>query len=402
MKQDQVTAPLPDGINQSGVRNHNERLVLSTIRRHGRLASSEVARKTNLSAQTASVITRALEADGFLIRGNPVRGKVGKPLVPMQLNPDGVLSYGLKIGRRSARLMLVDFTGEVRAERAVTFPYPTPSGIVSFLAENLGAMADAASNQKRIAGIGIASPFELWKWLDTVDAPKHEMMAWKGFSLEAALGRITDLDVFVGNDATLGCAAEHMFGAGRALTDFAYFYIGSFVGGGIILGNAVHGGRTGNAGAFGSMPVRNPSGPDHQLINNASLYTLERDLQEAGLSTDTLFDPKADWRHFEDLARAWIARSAPHLATASVAACSVLEFQAILIDGGVPDWVRRELVRQVSDHIDRIDTQGISRPDVLPGSLGRSAGGKGAAYQPIISKYLLGTTPTRRYMTADA
>ena len=38
-------------------------------------------------------------------------------------------------------------------------------------------------------------------------------------------------------------------GIARRLSDFAYFYIGSFVGGGVILNNAVHAGRTGNAGA---------------------------------------------------------------------------------------------------------------------------------------------------------
>ena len=46
------------GVNQTGIRDHNERLVLSLIQRHGALASAEVARRASLSPQTASTITR--------------------------------------------------------------------------------------------------------------------------------------------------------------------------------------------------------------------------------------------------------------------------------------------------------------------------------------------------------
>ena len=97
-------AALARGANQSGVRDHNERLVLSLIHRHGSLASVEIARLTRLSPQTVSVIIRRLEADGLLSRSDPVRGKVGKPLTPVALNPDGVRSLGMIIGRRASEI----------------------------------------------------------------------------------------------------------------------------------------------------------------------------------------------------------------------------------------------------------------------------------------------------------
>ncbi len=77
------------GTNQSGMRAHNERLVLSLVRSHGALAKSDIARITGLSAQTVSVIMRELEQDGLLARGEPVRGRVGQPSVPMHLAADG-------------------------------------------------------------------------------------------------------------------------------------------------------------------------------------------------------------------------------------------------------------------------------------------------------------------------
>src|SRR5205814_1299168 len=56
----------------------------------------------------------------------PVRGKVGQPSVPMALNPDGAFSIGVKIGRRSMDMMLVDFTGQVRERMSLDYAFPDP------------------------------------------------------------------------------------------------------------------------------------------------------------------------------------------------------------------------------------------------------------------------------------
>ena len=96
------------GSNQTRVRAYNERLVMALVRRHGSLPKAEIARRSGLSPQTVSVIMRALEKDMLLVKGEPVRGRVGQPSVPMALNPDAVFSIGLKIGRRSADMVLMD------------------------------------------------------------------------------------------------------------------------------------------------------------------------------------------------------------------------------------------------------------------------------------------------------
>ena len=52
---------LSGGVNQSGVRDHNERLILSVIRTHGSLPGADIAKLTGLSPQTVSIILRKLE-----------------------------------------------------------------------------------------------------------------------------------------------------------------------------------------------------------------------------------------------------------------------------------------------------------------------------------------------------
>src|SRR5437868_4138535 len=112
-----------------GVRLYNERLVLSLVRRHVSLPKADIARQTGLSPQTISMIMNQLTDDGLLLKGSPQRGRVGQPSVPFSLNPDGAFSFGLKIGRRSADLYLINFTGKVLRLLHRTYPYPTPQGI---------------------------------------------------------------------------------------------------------------------------------------------------------------------------------------------------------------------------------------------------------------------------------
>lgn len=375
-------------------RSKTERRVLSAIQRHGPLASAEIARQTGLSAQSASVITRALEADHLLQRGAPAKGKIGKPSIPMSLNPNGVLAYGLKIGRRTADLVLLDFCGRVQGHRTMSYDYPTPERTMHFLREGIAALGEilTVEQKQRLCGIGVAAPFELWNWLDIVNAPKDQMIGWRGFSFQDAIARFSDLPVAVANDATLACSAEQVFGSGRQLSNFAYFFIGAFIGGGVVLDGRVWPGPRGNAGAFGSIPVRDTSKPGHQLIHNASVYTLEQALERNGANRREILNETFDWAPHQKILDDWLTNTAGHIATATVAIAAVLDTSDVVIDSILPKKILDRLTAIVPVMISRIDIQGISEPSVRTGTVGRSAGAIGAAYLPIASRFLTGGT----------
>ena len=160
---DPVEASVVRGSNQTGMRVHNERLVLSLIRKHGPMAKAAIARMTGLSAQTVSVIMRALEADGLLVKGEPVRGKVGQPSVPMGLRAQGAYFLGLKVGRRSVELVLTDFLGEVLQRAQALHSHPTPNATIAFAKTQADAMLTSldAYQRDQIAGMGITTPFYL-------------------------------------------------------------------------------------------------------------------------------------------------------------------------------------------------------------------------------------------------
>ncbi len=379
------------GSNQTAVRAYNERLVLSLVRRHGSLAKVDIAKLTGLSAQTISVIMRALETDGLLLRGEPIRGKVGQPSVPMSLNPEGAYSLGLKIGRRSADIILLDFVGNIKAQLHETYSYPSPYGILKFAKDGVGDLtADLSLDErKRVAGIGVAAPFELWNWADEVGASPSEANAWRMFDLQSELALLVDFPVFVENDATSACGAELVFGLGTQIPDYLYFFVGSFVGGGVVLNSSLFKGRTGTAGAVGSIPVPDGKGGSRQLIEAGSIYVLERMLREASVDPRPLWYSADDWFDFGPVLETWIQKTATALAHAIVAGVSVIDFGAVVIDGGFPAWVRKRVVDATRTALGTLDLRGIIVPEVLEGQVGSNARAIGGASLPLFSRYLL-------------
>lgn len=379
------------GTTQAGVRLYNERLVLSLIRLHGALPKAELARLTGLSAQTVSVIVRQLEKDGLLKKGEPQRGKVGQPLVPFALNPDGAFSIGLKIGRRSTELLLLDFNGGVRAALRKTHKYPEPQLVLDF-AER--AIVDITATlkpaqRKRIAGLGIAAPFELWQWQEEQGAPAGALDGWRDIDLAARMASACKFPVYYCNDATAACAAELLFGKGRNLKNFSYLFVGYFIGGGTVIGGHVFPGRNGYSGAYGSLPTLSRDGRIEQMIRHASTYILENDLAAAGKDPMLLSNSPDDWQAAEPALSRWISATAHALAQAAVATMSIVEFDAIVIDGNFPNDVRFKLLAETRKEVAALDTRGLPLFALEEGSIGRDARAMGAASLPLFANFMI-------------
>ena len=392
-KADQGKPSSPGGSNLSHVRAHNERLVLSLIRTEP-LPRAEIARRTGLSAQTISLITRALSAEGLISTGEPIRGKIGQPSVPLELNPDGAYFLGLKVGRRSAEMILINFMGDILEHRFEGYAYPTPQGIVDFIAVTIPDITRSLENASlhRLHGLGIAMPFQLWSWSDKIDAPAETMEQWRDFSFTDALRDITELPIFIENDATSACGAELTFGQGQQYPHFAYFFMGYFVGGALVLNGSVYAGQTGNAGAFGSIPVIDENSPGAlvQLIDTASVYLLENTPQcRKALEGHYLEHDSAFWTKGDPVVDHWIQRAATSLAMAITSVCSITDVSAIIIDGGFPDEIRARIVTATRESLGQVNTRGINLPIIEAGVVGPGARALGAARLPMFSRFLL-------------
>ncbi|MDD7972283.1 ROK family transcriptional regulator [Roseinatronobacter alkalisoli] len=383
------------GSNQTTVRDNNERLVLHLIRRHGAMTKAEATRETGLSPNAISVIFNALEEDGFLLRGERMRGRIGQPSTPLRLNPDARFHIGLKIGRRGFDMVVVDFCGGIRARCQQAHDYPTPERIVAFVrAELENMLRDTGISAEAIAGSGIAIPSQLWHWSGDFGVSQSEMDVWRDHDIAATLEDILPGPILVENDATAACYAEWVFGGRRIKPDSLYFFIGTFIGGGVVLDGGVFRGCRGNAGAFG--PLRIPEEPGGtRLVDHASLSVLYQMLQRQGSHDATPFAPDQDWNALEPALSDWILRSARSLAHAVVSASAVIDFEEVIIDGAFPSDVRGRLARILESRLSLLDLGGIPHPEVSQGSFGGVARAMGAAAAHICNRYMIRQEPGR-------
>lgn len=379
------------GSNQSGLRAWNERLLFTLLHVNGPMPKADIARATGLSAQTVSVIIRALEKDGFLEKGDPVRGRIGQPSVPMSLAANGAYFLGLKIGRRSSEMILIDFHGQIRERATLRHDWPDPIAARDFAIRSAKDLVGRlpVSEQARVAGLGIAQPFQLWDWSDALGAPQASMDRWRDVDLCADLGQHLPYPVFLRNDASAACGAELVLGNQTLPRDFVYFYIGFFIGGGVVLNGALHTGENGNSGALGSMPVRAPDGRNVQLIEMASIFGLEQRLLAEGMDPTRLWTDPTDWPIPENLVADWIDCAAKSIAQASIACLSVIDFKAVVIDGWFPPAIRKRLRDCVTSALAGQNMAGLHAPEVFEGSLGSDARALGAATLPLTDRFLI-------------
>ena len=416
----------PRGSNQIGMRQYNERVVLHAIRLHGSLPKADLARLTQLSTQTVSLIIDRLHADGLVVKQAAVRGKVGQPSVPMALNPDGAFSIGIKIGRRNCDTLLLDFTGQVRERASLSYDFPDPQVLFAHLQEQLSSIPARLGPvlAERIAGVGMAAPPSLGGWHSLLGVSAARTHAWDTIDIAAQVQAMTSVPVQLVKDTAAACVAELVAGRGRSVKSFVYLFIDTFIGGGVVIDSQWRSGLRGNAGAIGSMPlhaagqggrtsaaalsslanvpssetVREPgngassgatigTAPPAQVLSVASLYLLEQRFAAAGLDASACYDDRALTGDFAQHTQAWLQEAASAIALVVQNAACVLDMDAVIIDGSLGRRLLSALRQTLATALQAYSWEGISQPEVLLGAIGADARAMGGALLPLYSSF---------------
>jgi len=381
--------PRPVGSNHVGMRQFNERIVLQTIRLHGALPKAEVARLTRLSTQTASVIINGLLEDGLVVKQEPLRGRVGQPSVPIALNPDGAFTLGIKVGRRSLDVLAMDFTGQVRYREALEYEYPDPDAIFPAIERDLGVVdAKLGEHASRLVGAGVAAPLWLGGWREFLGAPAGVMDAWADISIRDRIQAMTSLPVEFAKDTTAACAAELVVGQGRRLRNFLYLFIGTFIGGGLVIDGHLHPGPRGNAGAVGSLPVQSPrEGSQQQLLHKASGLVLEQMFRKRDYPAAAAHDERALAPELWAMTAEWLDEACPALALTVTSATALLDLDAVVIDGSLNRQLIDQILQRTGSVLDSYSWEGMARPPLLGGSIGADARAMGGAILPLYAHF---------------
>jgi predicted NBD/HSP70 family sugar kinase len=312
----------------------------------------------------------------------------------IRLNPDGAYAVGVKIGRRSLDILLMDLVGGISCRARHLYRYPTPAFVrreiergIDFVCAHL-----PGSKRERLVGVGICAPSQLDRWAEELAAPVERLAEWRDIDIEAEIAAITDLPVAVMNDVAAATSAEITLGSSITAKSCLYIYIGAFVGGGIVLSGQLVGRSRDTACAIGSLPLTGLADvvagrPPEQLIRRASLIFLERELEAAGFDLAVLDGSRPAPAQAADIYRAWRQLAVAALAYAISSAISVFDFAQVVIDGSLPPSAVSVIVGEVNEALDRFNLTGLRRPEITCGGLGDDARVLGAGLIPINAKF---------------
>ncbi|WP_170107222.1 ROK family transcriptional regulator [Roseibium marinum] len=247
------------GLNQVLARSFNERLIMSLLLQNDGMTRLQLGQASGLSAQTISVIVRALERDRLISKGEAVRGRIGPPTTPIRLNPDGAFSIGLHIGISVLEAALIDFVGTPLMLKSSPIGNFDAENILAGLSSLVVDMTEECGPVRKsgLTGIGITMPRNFDD--PTLSDAVHDI------DLEDEMRNRTGLEVFIQNDVTATAGAESMFGAARNLGDHLFFYLGRTIQPRLILGGRIYSGSI----AVPHLKMQTAEFPDFNALKQA-------------------------------------------------------------------------------------------------------------------------------------
>ena len=384
--------PAMRGSNHVGMRQFNERIVLQAVRHHGAIPKADLARLTQLSTQTVAIIVGRLLDDGLLLKQDRVRGKIGQPSVPLSLNPQGAFSVGIQVGRRSLELLVADFAGQPVHRVEVHYDYPDPDHLFESMVQGLATLQQRMGPLwSRTVGVGLTAPLSLHKWADLMGGQAAQALArWEHIDLPARVQALTDLPVVFAKDTTAACVAELLQGHGRSVRSYVYVFVGTFIGGGLVLSGHIMNGERGNAGAIGSMPVGlagGGSGMPPQLLQCASGWQLEQALQAAGQDPALIHQDAIMDAAYNACTGPWLKEASQALAMTVASAAAMLDLDAVVLDGSLGAPLMTALMTATQAALGQYRFDGMHQPQLLAGQVGAHARALGGALLPLHSQF---------------
>jgi len=399
------------GSNSSGLRRYNERVLIHFLRQLGQASKFELSRLAQLTPQAVTRIIDDLDAAGMVVQKGKVQRGLGQPSTMYAINPEGAYSIGVNVGRSDVQLLLMDFSGKVLTKVAHEFEVPDPDFLLEAIGQGIGELSNHLNKaaQARLVGVGVAMPWFMGAWTKELNMSDALAERWNQIDFEREVARLTSLPVTLENDCSAAAIAELQFGQGVAINNFLYVFIGTFIGGGLVLHGNLELGVHGNAGALASMPV-GPSelgscpvgdAPFETLANRASIYVLRRHLNANGFNISNISELPGLLPEAEPLVQEWLEDCAQALAFAVFSATGVLDLEAVVIDGNLPRALVLQLVERLGQLVQDLPHNGLFVPQVLCGKIGADARAIGGAILPLYNHFspdksvmLTGTAPS--------
>lgn len=183
-------------------------------------------------------------------------------------------AVGLDLGGTKILAAVFDGRNRILArEKKSTKPDYGPERVLDRIAETVNeALAVCAVAHTSVCAVGVGVPGMVDTRTGVVRVAPN--LGWKNLRFAKMLQARIHIPVVVVNDVQAGTMAVQHFGAGRKLTDFVCMFIGTGIGGGIVIGGQQYRGSAGMGGEIGHMAVIAHDGPKCGCGNRGCMEAL--------------------------------------------------------------------------------------------------------------------------------
>ena len=282
--------------------------------------------------------------------------------------------------------------GEVRSHAKRPTPETGPADVVDTIVAIIGDL-----DAKGVAEVGVGAPGQI-DFDDGVVVEAPNLAGWdEPVPLGALLSDALDgAEVRIDNDVNVGTVGEHRYGAAKGFENLLGVFVGTGVGGGLVLGGKLRRGPHGLAGEIGHTivhPGGRPwgAGPLGTLEAYAGRGSMEAEARRrhADGQRSALIDIAGDGRMKssvfakaldggDQMANELLDEAIVALGVAIASAALLVDLDAAVIGGGLGDRLGAVFAGRV-EQAARSRLFGSSSLRVVPSDLGDDSGAIGAA-----------------------
>lgn len=376
------------------LRRGHEEHVLDLLRKHGPLSRGQLGKQSGLSRTTLYDIIAELVTSGAIVVSapDPAQRKRGRPVETLALNPEAGQAIGIDFARRAVHVASVNVAHEVIGSASEPHAADLPWEEQVDIAERL--IATLAKGALRLGalsaiGVGVVGP---------VGPPGADVThANRVNGLPGLLGKRFGVPVLLDNNTRLAALAESVWGAAAGDEDVLYLRLSHGVGGGLVVGGALHRGVDGLSGEFGHITVetagaRCQCGGTGCLETVASIGAVLDSYRAAGGRADDIAAFLAASQAGDSVAHDVLRRVGTRIGTVLAAVCNAIGPGVIVIGGELAE-AGAPLIEPVEEaigtHILPLSRHRIDLRRATLGEVGGALGGIALVLHesPLLSRY---------------
>ncbi len=308
---------------------------------------------------------------------------------------------GVDVGGTKILASVVMPTGEILSRyKKKTQSKKSDSDVLSRIFDCIHGAADEAEMPlDAMAAVGIGAPGALNPVTGVIHLAPN--LGWKNMPLKQILEDRLALPVFLNNDVNVGVIGEHRMGSGVGMENIFGMFIGTGIGGGLILDDRLYQGSHFMAGEVGHIPVVE-NGPLcgcgrrgclEAVAGRLGIVRQIEALVRKGRKSSLMDEAKGDiakvksrmlskaWQNGDPVATKVLKSAAGYIGRAVATVVSILNPDAVILGGGIIEALDERFVNLIrKSAAAHAFPAMIEDTKILPAILGDDAVTVGAAF----------------------